>query len=235
MRLGRITLPALIAACLLAAGCGRDEPDLVNGKKLFAGEGQCASCHTLARANAKGNRGPNLDEAFGPSRAQGLGQETIAGVVRQKIEQYRDGSIMRANLVRGDDARDVAAYVALVAGLPGRDTGALARAGRPEISNKPVVARGGQLEIAADPTGALAFIARRAQAKSGTVRFSMPNPSPVEHNIAVKGAGIDQKGPVVGQGGNSRFQATLRPGKYTFYCSVPGHEPGGMRGELTVE
>ena len=142
---------------------------------------------------------------------------------------------MPEDLVTGDDARDVAAYVAEVAGRPGKDEGALALAGQPEVSDKPIVAKGGTLEIPAHPTGALRFVTTKATAEAGEVRFVMPNPSPVEHNIAVKGAGLDQKGPVVGTNGTSEFSTRLKAGKFTFYCSVPGHEPGGMKGELTVE
>jgi mono/diheme cytochrome c family protein len=36
----------------------------------------------------------------------------VAGVVRQQIENVRRGSAMPADLVTGQDARDVAAYVA---------------------------------------------------------------------------------------------------------------------------
>ena len=32
------------------------------GKKIFLGEGNCATCHTLKDANSNGNIGPNLDE-----------------------------------------------------------------------------------------------------------------------------------------------------------------------------
>ena len=225
-----------IAAGVAASGCGRgDAPDLVNGKRLFVGEGQCGSCHALRRAGTKGATGPDLDQAFGPARRDGLGETTIEGVVLDQIGNVRRGSEMPEDLVTGDDARDVAAYVALVAGAAGEDTGALAAAGRPKTSSRPVTAEAGKLEIAADPTGALAFVASRAIADAGRVELVMPNESPVPHNIAVKGGGIDQKGPVVGQDGTSTVSAALKPGKFTFYCSVPGHEEGGMRGELTVE
>jgi uncharacterized cupredoxin-like copper-binding protein len=60
----------------------------------------------------------------------------------------------------------------------------------------------------------------------------MKNPSPIEHDIAIEG---DGKGPVVGNGGTSQFKTTLKPGKYTFLCTVPGHADGGMQGELTVK
>ncbi len=54
------------------------------------------------------------------------------------------------------------------------------------------------------------------------------------HNIAVEGNGVDEKGPVVQDGASSDLSLTLKAGKYTFYCSVPGHREGGMEGDLTV-
>ena len=30
------------------------------------------------------------------------------------------------------------------------------------------------------------------------------------------------------------MSVTLKPGNYTFYCTVFGHEKGGMKGTLTV-
>jgi mono/diheme cytochrome c family protein len=229
---------ALAAAALLVAavaGCGQEgEADLVNGKTLFVGEGACGSCHVLQRAGTRGVQGPNLDEAFGPSRSDGLGRETVAGVVREQIAHPRRSSSMPADLVEGEDARDVAAYVAEVAGRPGEDAGVLAQAGQPKQSNEPIVAENGVLEIPAAPTGALAFASTRAQAEAGRIEFVMPNPSPIRHNIAVRN-GTRTLGPVVGQGGTSRFSEDLEAGEYVFFCSVPGHEEGGMRGDLTVE
>ena len=119
-------LLALVSAAL-AAGCGREEDDLVNGKALFVEE--CGTCHQLARAGTAGTQGPNLDNAFAAARESGLGQETIEGVVRDQILSPGMASNMPEDLVTGDDAQDVAAYVAEVAGVPGEDTGALASAG----------------------------------------------------------------------------------------------------------
>ena len=76
-----------------------------DGRAIFAKN--CSTCHTLAAANAVGKVGPNLDElrpnkaltlnAIKNGRAQGRGQ-------------------MPAELVDGQDATDVANYVAAVAG-----------------------------------------------------------------------------------------------------------------------
>src|SRR5664280_2683101 len=35
-------------------------------------------------------------------------------------------------------------------------------------------------------------------------------------------------------GGTRVLTLKLKPGKYAFYCSVPGHRQGGMEGTLTV-
>ncbi len=224
-------LTALSLLALGAAGCARDEaPDLINGKEKFVQK--CASCHVLARANASGVQGPNLDQAFGPARSDGFGEKTVQGVVEEQIALVRRNSSMPPNLVTGADKKDVAAYVAAVAGQPGEDTGELATAGAPDVSNKVVAAKGDRLEIDADPSGALAFVAGKANAPAGALTLAMKNPANIPHNIGIEGKKI---GPVVGTGGTSQVQVNLTPGKYTFLCTVPGHAEGGMKGELTAK
>jgi uncharacterized cupredoxin-like copper-binding protein len=80
----------------------------------------------------------------------------------------------------------------------------------------------------------LRFSESTLEAPAGTITLVMENPSAIEHNIAVRGEGVDEQGEVVGQGDESRVTAELEAGEYEFYCSVPGHEQAGMKGTLTV-
>jgi plastocyanin len=89
------------------------------------------------------------------------------------------------------------------------------------------------LENPAD-SSELRFSKQALEAPAGTITLVMENPSAIEHNIAVRGEGVDEQGAVVGQGETSRVTVDLEPGEYEFYCSVPGHDEAGMNGTLTV-
>ncbi|HKD94890.1 MAG TPA: c-type cytochrome [Gaiellaceae bacterium] len=142
----------LVAAALLVAGCGTGgvasagaRPDTANGETLF--KANCAACHTLAAAGTTGTIGPNLDNAFAGDVSQGYPQSSIENVVLDQIrlgsgivtktyttskdfinqhcenDQTKcEGTAMPANIVKGQDAIDVAAYVASVAGQSGYTT-----------------------------------------------------------------------------------------------------------------
>ena len=222
----------------LAAGCGikEEEPDLVAGKKAFAEK--CASCHVLNRAGSQGIQGPNLDEAFRQALADGMGRSGIEGAVHDQIDNpaqvAKDSpAYMPADLVKGKTARDVAAYVAESVAKPGEDTGLLAEAVPKPGGGEPAVAEGGELEILS--TAQLAYETDKAEAEAGSLTIKSPNPSGTPHNIALEGDGIDEKGEVVTNDGVSEITAEVKPGEYTFYCSVPGHREGGMEGTLTVK
>ena len=122
----RLMLGAAVAVAALAGftGCDLQEnADLDNGEQLFTQK--CGTCHSLTGAGTTATVGPNLDTAFAASRASGMDQDTIEGVVESQISNPRPASpeqtdvYMPADLVQGDDARDVAAYVASIAGVPG--------------------------------------------------------------------------------------------------------------------
>jgi mono/diheme cytochrome c family protein len=140
--LGRIaTLIAAAVIALTVAGCALKHPtaDLVNGKKLFATH--CASCHTLAHANSTGTVGPNLDDAFRQAKIDGVKATSIEGLIAFWIQYPNTQGVMPAGLVRGQDAQDIAAYVATVAAVPGQDTGALARAVQATVKPTPEVGK----------------------------------------------------------------------------------------------
>ena len=61
-------------------------------------------------AGSKGTQGPNLDDAFRYAREQHFEESTLADVVWDQIK-YASGAMPR-NLARGQDAKDIAAYVA---------------------------------------------------------------------------------------------------------------------------
>src|ERR1700758_2072906 len=120
---------AAIAMLATLSGCAVKHPvaDVVNGKVMF--QKSCGSCHTLSHANTTGTTGPNLDDAFRQDRIDGVKSTSIEGLVDYWIKYPNSQGVMPSMLLKGQDAQDVAAYIALVAAVPGKDTGALASAG----------------------------------------------------------------------------------------------------------
>ncbi len=242
---------AALSACVIGAaaalgGCGDlsgGGENVVNGKQLFVSN--CGSCHILSRAGTKGTTGPNLDQAFARARKDGFGESTFQGMVHRQIEQparraqvdpatKKQLPLMPPDLVKGQDALDVAAYVASAVAKGGEDQGALASIGAAEAKGT-AKAEGGTLEIPADPGGALAYVFADAEAPAGQLKVDSPNESSVDHNIAVEGSGVREVGPIVKNGGVSTVNVDLGSGEYDFFCTVTGHREAGMEGKLTVK
>jgi plastocyanin len=68
----------------------------------------------------------------------------------------------------------------------------------------------------------------------GRTTFVVRNAGKIQHDLAIKGAGEDVKTPLIAGGQSKDLKATLNPGKYLFYCTVPGHEEAGMAVDVTV-
>lgn len=113
----------VVAAVATVTGCDLQEnADVDNGRTLFVE--QCGRCHAFKEAGTTAEIGPDLDAAFEGARKTGMDSDTIEGVVETQISNPRFTSpdspdYMPANLVEGEDAKDVAAYVAQYAGVPG--------------------------------------------------------------------------------------------------------------------
>jgi plastocyanin len=237
----RVRIPQFIgalgasgAALIALSGCAIKHPtaNVVRGKQLFVQK--CGSCHVLSHAGTTGAVGPNLDDAFREDRHDHLKSSDIRGLVDYWIQYPNVQGVMPPRLFTGQKAADVAGYVAQVAAVPGQDTGQLATAVQ-TVTQKPATEKAGAIEIDADPTGQLKFLASSATGTPGKVTLRMKNASSVPHDIAIRGASVSQVGPVVTGGGVSTVSASLQPGTYTFYCSVDGHEAAGMKGTLTIK
>jgi plastocyanin len=122
---------------------------------------------------------------------------------------------------------------AIIVGALEADEDESAAAGKPAEQAAPVPA--GALRLAADPTGQLKFDKSKLEAQAGKVSIAMTNRSTVIHDVSLEGRGVDEHGKLVKGGGTSTVSAQLKPGRYTFYCSVTGHRAAGMEGTLTVK
>jgi plastocyanin len=90
------------------------------------------------------------------------------------------------------------------------------------------------LKLAANSAGQLSYDTKQLSAKAGTVTIDMANMSPVEHNVTIaEGTKVLGATPTF-TGGTKTLTVKLKPGTYTFFCSVPGHRQAGMEGTLTV-
>ncbi len=110
-----------------------------------------------------------------------------------------------------------------------------ATTGTPAPPSSPAAAAATTLKLAANPAGQLAYDTKQLSAKAGKVTIDMSNASPIEHDVAIaQGSQALGQTPVF-TGGSKSLTLTLKPGTYTFYCTVPGHRQAGMEGTLTVK
>jgi cbb3-type cytochrome c oxidase subunit III len=125
---GGLAVILLLSACGTGGSVVNASSDQENGRKIF--QDTCAGCHTLSAAGSTGTIGPDLDASFAEARSEGFKESAILDIVHDQIKfpgQYpvsqgnkdRLKANMPANLVTGQNAIDVAAYVAANAGVHG--------------------------------------------------------------------------------------------------------------------
>ena len=88
--------------------------------------------------------------------------------------------------------------------------------------------------IAADPSGQLKYDKTSLSAKAGAVKIDFTNDSPVAHNVTVQQGSKNVTATATVTQSKTSVTAQLKPGTYTFYCSVDAHRQAGMVGTLTV-
>jgi plastocyanin len=92
------------------------------------------------------------------------------------------------------------------------------------------------LKVSADPSGQLKYEESSLTAKAGSVNVDFTNQAPLTHDFCVQSSSGSKLGctsPIQGSSTSKAFN--LKPGTYTFYCSIDGHEAAGMKGTLKVQ
>ena len=105
-----------------------------------------------------------------------------------------------------------------------------------DTSGGATAAGGATVKFEADPSGQLAYTETDVTAKAGSDTIDFNNPASIGHDVVIE----DQSGSEVAStdvitDSTTSTTADLKPGTYTFFCSVPGHREAGMEGTLTVK
>lgn len=109
-------------------------------------------------------------------------------------------------------------------------------AGTDATSGAPSAQTSGEaVQLAANPSGKLAYSTKSLTANTGRITIDFTNYSPLPHNftVALSNAKVLGATPTF-RGGTRALRLNLTPGTYTFYCSLPGHRSAGMQGVLVV-
>jgi mono/diheme cytochrome c family protein len=118
----RAVIPLLAVAALATVGCGSQSIDLDSGESRNVEAGaqlfldRCSGCHSLSAVGAEGSAvragdkehtdGPNFDDR----------REDVNGVLYAIRNGGFSGAIMPENIVTGQDAENVAQFLAKYAG-----------------------------------------------------------------------------------------------------------------------
>lgn len=77
------------------------------------------------------------------------------------------------------------------------------------------------------------FLFTPARVESGSpVELVLRNEGAVYHDLVV--SGVDDLHLKALPGEEDRAEVELQPGRYVFWCTIPGHRDAGMAGELVV-
>jgi uncharacterized cupredoxin-like copper-binding protein len=75
------------------------------------------------------------------------------------------------------------------------------------------------------------FALSKKSVAHGKVTFKIKNAGHLKHDFKIAG----KKSKMVNPGKSTSLTVTLKKGRYTYICTVPGHAAAGMKGKLTVK
>jgi plastocyanin len=91
------------------------------------------------------------------------------------------------------------------------------------------------LKLSAEPSEIAFNTTQLTAKKAGKVTIDFNNPSALEHDVAIEQGGKQIAISETIAEGSTSVSANLKPGTYTFLCTIPGHAEAGMEGTLTVK
>jgi plastocyanin len=93
------------------------------------------------------------------------------------------------------------------------------------------------VEVTAEDTEAFRFVLSRPTVPAGKVIVEFVNHGQDEHNLNVAQpteSSVSDSLPNTASNAHLSLTLNLRPGSYTLFCSLPGHEAKGMKATLVV-
>lgn len=105
-----------------ASGAQQVSAGLQEGQELF--QTNCGNCHTLYAAGSDGNFGPDLDTLLAPTgppeknaeQTYGQLEERVLNAIDEGVDSSTEAGRMPGNILSGEQADEVAAFVARTAG-----------------------------------------------------------------------------------------------------------------------
>ena len=164
-------------------------------------------------------------ETSGPYENEGGAQGGETEELEEQAEEEAEGSVRGEEPVGPSEGET---------GKKPSSRGGTASSGAKAPAGGEAQAASTTLSLEASAT-ALAFNTTKLTAKAGKVTIDFKNPAPIPHNVVIEQNGKELSGFEPIAEGEESETAELKPGTYTFFCSVPGHREAGMEGTLTVE
>jgi plastocyanin len=170
-------------------------------------------------------------ESFPPSRI------VLAGVVAYFVALVGATSTFAVLNARDEQRQRDAEHAEAAATAPADTEQTTASATTTGTTTTTEAAQGGAetVKVSSPADGSLVFEPSKLTAKAGTVTIDYDNPSPVDHSIAIETGGETLDESEIAANATLTASANLKPGKFVYFCTVPGHREAGMVGTLTAK
>jgi plastocyanin len=168
-------------------------------------------------------------ESFPPSRI------VLAGVVAYFVALVGATSTFAVLNARDEQRKRDAEHAEAAATVPAGGEQTTTTGTTTTTTTKAAQGAEATVRVSSPADGSPIFEPSKLTAKAGTVTIDYDNPSPVDHSIAIEAGGETLDESEIAADATLTATADLEPGKFVYYCTVPGHREAGMVGTLAVK